>query len=227
MCRPLPQHVRPCRPGAASVELAVLLPFLGFMFVIAVDYGWIFNFALTAENAAREGALYGSHDTTHSTDTTGINSNTTLQAGRYIGGIGISSGSITPSPGIYYMDHGGFSVSNGSVTGSGVMIYNDPNPGSGKKFNLSAPTSGTYQGLVVFQARDAGQGPVAITGPGGSQRIGAVYVPSSPVQVTGAGGAIVGSEFIADTLTVTGAGSFTVSWNGAPGLQKRDLRIVE
>jgi hypothetical protein len=169
-----------------------------------------------------------------STKTLNLNSDTTLQPGVYTGGIGIAGGNITLEPGIYYMDQGGFSVSNGSVTGSGVMIYNNPQPGSGQKvsitggtFNLSAPTSGTYQGMVIFQSRDAGNVPVAITGPGGSQMIGAVYAPSSPVQVTGAGGAIVGSEFISDTLTVTGAGPFSVDWNGAAGLPKRDIRLAE
>jgi hypothetical protein len=169
-----------------------------------------------------------------STKTLNINSDTTLQPGVYTGGIGISGGTITMQPGIYYMDQGGFSVSNGSVNGSGVMIYNNCTPGSGQKvtitggtFNLSAPTSGTYQGMVIFQARNAGNVPVAITGPGGSQMIGCVYAPSSPVQVTGAGFAIVGSEFIADTLTVTGAGPFSVDWNGAPGLPKRDIRLAE
>jgi hypothetical protein len=171
---------------------------------------------------------------TQSSKTLNINTDTVLQPGRYTGGIGIAGGNIVLSPGIYYMDHGGFSVSNGNVTGSGVMIYNDPTPGSGDKvtitggsFNLSAPTTGTYQGMMIFQARDADNVPVAITGPGGSQMIGAVYAPSSPVAVTGAGGAIVGSEFISDTLTVTGAGPFSVDWAGNPGLPKRDIRLVE
>lgn len=48
------------RQGAAAVELAVLLPFLMFLFVIAVDFGRVFYFSLTIENCARNGALYGS-----------------------------------------------------------------------------------------------------------------------------------------------------------------------
>jgi Flp pilus assembly protein TadG len=48
------------RRGLASVELAVLLPFLAFIFVITLDYGRIFYFSLTVENCARAGALYGS-----------------------------------------------------------------------------------------------------------------------------------------------------------------------
>jgi Flp pilus assembly protein TadG len=46
--------------GAAATELALLLPFLGFIFVIALDFGRIFYYTLTIENAARNGALWAS-----------------------------------------------------------------------------------------------------------------------------------------------------------------------
>jgi len=48
------------RRGAAAVELAILLPFLAFMFVIAVDWARIFYYSVTITNYARQGALYGS-----------------------------------------------------------------------------------------------------------------------------------------------------------------------
>lgn len=47
--------------GAAAVELAVLLPLLAFLFLIAVDYARIFYYSLTIENCARNGALYASN----------------------------------------------------------------------------------------------------------------------------------------------------------------------
>ena len=59
-------HARPrrsngvLRKGAAAVELAILLPFLAFLFVVAVDFGRVFYYSLTIENCARNGALYGS-----------------------------------------------------------------------------------------------------------------------------------------------------------------------
>ena len=49
------------RGGAASVELALLLPFLCFLFVIAVDYARLFYFAVTVQNCARNGAYYASN----------------------------------------------------------------------------------------------------------------------------------------------------------------------
>jgi hypothetical protein len=42
------------------VELAVLLPFLAFLFVIGVDWSRIFFVTMTIENAARNAAYYGS-----------------------------------------------------------------------------------------------------------------------------------------------------------------------
>jgi hypothetical protein len=163
-----------------------------------------------------------------------LSNSTTLLPGRYIGGIGISGGNITLSPGIYYMDHGGFSVSNGKVTGDGVMIYNDPTPASGQKvtitggtFDITAPTTGVYQGMVIFQARGAGNVPIAITGSQQCNMIGTVYAPSSPVQVTGSGGATLGSEFVSDTLTVTGSGPFNIDWGGSAPPQAKDIRLVE
>jgi Flp pilus assembly protein TadG len=46
------------RRGAAVVELAVLLPFLAFMFVIAVDWARIFYYSIAVTNCARNGAMY-------------------------------------------------------------------------------------------------------------------------------------------------------------------------
>jgi Flp pilus assembly protein TadG len=157
-----------------------------------------------------------------------------LLPGRYVGGISISGGTVTMAPGIYYMDHGGFSMSNGTLTGTGVMIYNDPASNNSQKikltggsWNLSAPTGGTYTGMVIFQARGASSTSISITGGGTCNLIGAVYAKSSPVDVTGGGGATIGSMFVSDTLTVTGSGSFKVDWNGHPKPGVRDIRLVE
>jgi hypothetical protein len=54
------QRHRQGRRATAAVELAVLLPFLAFMFVLAIDYGRIFFYAMTVENCARTGAYFAS-----------------------------------------------------------------------------------------------------------------------------------------------------------------------
>ena len=43
---------RRVRKGAQVVELAFLLPFLAFMFVIAVDWARIFYYSITVTNCA-------------------------------------------------------------------------------------------------------------------------------------------------------------------------------
>jgi hypothetical protein len=48
------------RRAAATVELALLLPLLAFLCVIAVDFARVFYFSLTIANCARNGALYES-----------------------------------------------------------------------------------------------------------------------------------------------------------------------
>ena len=76
--RVLPPHYLPGRPaaaarrGAAVVELAVLLPFLAFVFFVTIDYSRIFYYTVTVTNAAVGGALYGSQDATHAADAAGI-----------------------------------------------------------------------------------------------------------------------------------------------------------
>lgn len=52
------------RQGAAVVELAVMLPLLVFLFVIAVDFARVYYFSLTLTNCARAGALYASDPAT-------------------------------------------------------------------------------------------------------------------------------------------------------------------
>ena len=54
------RKVNSARLGAAVMELAVLLPLLALLFVIAVDFSRAFYFSLTLQNCARAGALYAS-----------------------------------------------------------------------------------------------------------------------------------------------------------------------
>src|SRR5262245_23194902 len=60
------------RRGAAAVELPVLLPFLAFLFVAGVDFARVFYHYLTITNCAANGAEYGSLDSAHSVDASGI-----------------------------------------------------------------------------------------------------------------------------------------------------------
>ena len=59
------RRARSGRPGATVVELAVLLPFLTFLFVIATDWARLLYFSIEVNECARSGALYAS-DATYS-----------------------------------------------------------------------------------------------------------------------------------------------------------------
>lgn len=58
--------MRPCsyrRRGASAVELALLLPILGLLFVFAVDFARLYYHYSIVTNCARNGALYASDPT--------------------------------------------------------------------------------------------------------------------------------------------------------------------
>jgi Flp pilus assembly protein TadG len=72
MIRPFVSAPRRSRQGVATVEFALLLPFLCLIFIGTVDFCRIFYYSLTVSNCARNAALYGSADLTHALDTSGI-----------------------------------------------------------------------------------------------------------------------------------------------------------
>jgi hypothetical protein len=72
--------------------------------------------------------------------------------------------------------------------------------------NLTAPTSGTYDGVLLFQSRTDSSS-VSITGSGGDKIQGIVYASDSPLTLTGSGSLNVSLDMIVDSLTVTGSGS--------------------
>jgi Flp pilus assembly protein TadG len=49
------------RRGATVLEMALLLPFLMFLFVVAIDYARVFYYGTILENCARNGAYYASN----------------------------------------------------------------------------------------------------------------------------------------------------------------------
>jgi Flp pilus assembly protein TadG len=53
-------RVHPPRRAVAAVELALVLPFLTFMFLIAVDFCRVFYFSQVVTTCARNGAVYAS-----------------------------------------------------------------------------------------------------------------------------------------------------------------------
>lgn len=156
----------------------------------------------------------------------------TLSPGVYIGRITIEGNAhVTFQPGLYYLD-GGISISGGTVTGSGVTFYNygsSINISGTANVSLSAPTSGAYQGIVLFQNRTNNRA-ISIAASAAVALTGDVYAPDAQFQVSGGtatvsgnGSTIPGAVIVRD-LSASG-GSLTVHANagGATG----DLSITK
>ncbi len=117
----------------------------------------------------------------------------TLLPGTYIGGISISgSGPVTLTAGVYYMQGGGFSVTGlGNVSGTGVTIINAPagpsdtiNVSGQARLNLTAPTSGPFQGVALFQDPNSSN-PILFAGQASVTLTGVAYVPTALVSIVG------------------------------------------
>jgi len=136
-----------------------------------------------------------------------------LGAGNYsIGGNFNSTGSssITMGSGLYTIGGNLALTGSGSMTGSGVTFYTlggDTLTGSGN-MNLTAPTSGTYDGVLIYQP-PSDTSTMSITGSGGDKIQGILYAPGAPLTLTGSGSLTVSLDIIVDTLKVTGSGSVT------------------
>lgn len=162
---------------------------------------------------------------------------TVLYPGRYRGGLSASSSAnIIMMPGIYYMDEGGFQFTGaGSLYGENVMIYNEPGNGQSNDVNISAsgsvyltpPSSGIYQGIILFQERTSD---VAATISGGANMniSGTFYFAGAQLNVVGSGGfSNFGSQYISNTLNVQGNGGVYIDWDPNKVGQVRLITIVE
>jgi hypothetical protein len=149
-------------------------------------------------------------------------SGSTLQPGVYEGGISISgSRNVTLLPGIYVMRGGGFSVTGSAiVSGSEVVIFNTTSAypaaggscagisfGDSARATLSAPTSGDYRGMVVYQDESCAAG-MTWSGSSISSLTGTTYVPMAAVSATGSA-VFELTQLIADQLTTADSVEFT------------------
>jgi hypothetical protein len=144
--------------------------------------------------------------------------------------------SLTLNPGIYVITGGGLSVTNSAnITGTGVMIYdaNSAYPNSGGTnggialnttgtVNLSAPITGTYAGILFFQAR-ANPSTMSITDSSSVTMSGIIYAADSVLSISGSGQILdtldvtklqIGGSAVANTLP-TDLGNGTVAYSPA------------
>ena len=153
-----------------------------------------------------------------------------LQPGTYDGRISVSGGvSVTLNSGLYYLNGGGLNVSGGStISGAGVTFFNTGaasgatqykpiDISGGSATSLTAPMSGTYEGVLFFQ--DPGicavsssfcgsSGPQnTISGGSTAAFIGALYFPNTPLYFSGGSGSTDCTELVAYIINISGNAS--------------------
>ncbi len=155
------------------------------------------------------------------------NSTSTPTPGNCYSGISITS-TVTLAAGVYYISGGQFSVTgHGNVTGSGVTIvlFNSAsvNIAGQASVTLSAPTSGTWQGVLFWQ--DAASSPcnsttcpsIGVAGNGTIDLTGALYFPHGNVSFTGNSGSNC-TVLIANTVAFAGNAFMSASQCAADGV---------
>jgi len=142
---------------------------------------------------------------------------TVLSPGRYCGGIDIKS-NVTFLPGIYVITGGNFSIgAQANVVGDDVVFYLDGNGSvsisANSQYNLTAPETGPYGGLLFFGDRKATSGSHTVNGSTSSSNMtGALYFPARPISYSGGSAQTGGcTQIIADSITFSGNAKFTSS----------------
>jgi hypothetical protein len=128
--------------------------------------------------------------------------------------------SLTLNPGTYIIEGGGLTVSgSASLTGSGVFLYNAGSnyPNAGGSYGgitlsgsgtiaLTAPTSGPYAGIVIFQSRDNTRA-LSFSGSAMGGMSGTIYAADAALSVSGSASLQdpldVGTLNLSGSVTVT------------------------
>lgn len=168
--------------------------------------------------------------------------NATISPGVYCGGIKVNAGAnLTLNPGTYIIDGGGFDVNgNSSVTGAGVTLvftssseskYASATINGGANVNLTAPTSGSLAGIVMFGDQNMTTGTAFKFNGGSSQTFeGAVYLPKADVTYTGGNDTANGcTQIIADTIKFSGNANVAVNCSntGISAIGGATAKLVE
>jgi len=148
------------------------------------------------------------------------NGSTTLNPGTYCGWTNFNgSGTLTLNPGLYVIKGGGMTFNSGwTVTGTGVTFYLvDQNAtltfNGNVNANLSAPTSGTYANILMFEPAGLSNTNLPINGTSGSSFTGLMYLPSRDVTINSVSNVTsTRLTMVFSTLTLN-----TMNWAIAPG----------
>jgi hypothetical protein len=134
---------------------------------------------------------------------------------------------VTLSAGTYVVTQGGGLSLNGTgtISGTGVTIYLGPGAGpvaintlggSSQTLQLTAPTTGTYAGILFYQDRANAQA-ATIDGRGTAKLQGALYFPDATLNLSNTGNSAAYSLAVAKALTLTGTVNFASNFTSLPG----------
>jgi hypothetical protein len=140
--------------------------------------------------------------------------------GYYSNEIKIQNGTAVFEPGVYVLEKG-LKITGGTVTGSEVFFYNVNSDGKqfidvggNATFQLSAPLSGPYKGMLFFNNRNApdrSPGNKIARGNEDSYLIGALYFPSQHLDWAGnPENHIFWTMIIANTINISGTADIMV-----------------
>jgi hypothetical protein len=144
--------------------------------------------------------------------------------------LGANTDTVTLNPGIYVINGGWLTFDSGknnisNLGGNGVFFYLENGAGfvvqNGANTNLvaggntengggTAPSTGTYNGILLYQATGD---TVEVSIQGGSTIFmsGALYAPSAELYLVNGTGTTITGDVVANTLTMAGAGTLAVN----------------
>jgi hypothetical protein len=160
--------------------------------------------------------------------TVGGGATVTINPGVYCNGLNIANGAtVTLNPGNYILKGGGFTLGGGArVTGTGVMFYNTYATGysygpinfaNGTTETFTAPTSGTYAGILMFQDPTvAGGAASSFAGGTNATLTGTLYFPTTALSFSN-GASAAYTIIVADSVSFTGGVTINNNYASLPG----------
>ena len=187
---------------------------------------------------------------TPSPDLSGSSGTVNLTPGHYCGDLLIENKNVTLAPGTYIIEDGDLSIKAGSVvTGDGVtFVFKGSNQAkvgtfeftSNSQVNITAPTTGEYAGILIFEDPDAHSNDGAgnpftnfLYGGATMNLKGAIYTPSRKIEFTGGSSSASDCLYLVGRIvTVTGNAKINndpsvCSSLGLDDIQQVRIRLIE
>ncbi|MBW8881022.1 MAG: Tad domain-containing protein [Asticcacaulis sp.] len=160
--------------------------------------------------------------------------NITMTPGVYCGWFNFnnSTSKVTFQPGVYVIKGGGWNVNGGTWTGSGVTFYYADTSkiqfNSGISADLSAPTSGTYKDILMYEASGLSKTQFVLNDSVANKLRGLIWLPSRQMTLNAKSG--IQSDSL--TLVVWQLILDNTTWNltqlsGGTGGSLTNIRLIK